>query len=65
MNLHPFPVYSHNYLNVQVFGQEEETKEPKGNWLGHSKNMQTPRQKVPAHEEREIKTHNLPAAAPP
>lgn len=43
MNLHPFPVYS----------QEEETKEPKGNGLGHSKNMQTPRQKVPAHEERD------------
>lgn len=53
MNLHPFPVYSHIYLNVQVFGQEGEPKEPKGNWLGHSKNMQTPQQKVPAHEERD------------
>lgn len=31
VNLHPFPVYSHIYLNVQVFGQQEEPKEPKGN----------------------------------
>lgn len=27
----PTSIPSHNYLNVQVFGQQEETKEPKGN----------------------------------